>query len=118
KATQRKAWAKANDPERVAKIAAAKRGKHRPKHVLKRLREANLGRRHSDEVRRKMSEAHRKRGTRPPKAGRPWEAWEDALLSAPASFVIAQTGRSKQAVVDRRRKLQLLGTRQKQLVYR
>lgn len=36
-----------------------------------------------------MSEAHRKRGTRPPKAVRPWSAAEDALVRslAPAEVV-------------------------------
>ena len=37
--------AKARDPVRCAKIAASKRGKPRPKHVLEALRKANLGRR-------------------------------------------------------------------------
>jgi hypothetical protein len=73
-----KAQAKARDPERRAKIAAARRGKPRPRHVIEAMRAANLGRTHTDQTRRRMSEAHRRRGTRPPKAGRPWTAEEDA----------------------------------------
>jgi hypothetical protein len=38
------------------------------------------GRRHSDVTRRRMSEAHKRRGTRPPKARRSWTADEDDLV--------------------------------------
>jgi hypothetical protein len=65
--------AKARDPMRCAKIAAAKRGKPRPRSVIGALRRANLGRKLSAEQRAKMSATHKRRGTRPPKAGRPWE---------------------------------------------
>jgi hypothetical protein len=58
----------------------------------------------STEARRKMSAAQRRRGTRPPKAGRPWTAEEDALVRAlPAKEVAARTGRTLGAVHDRRR---------------
>src|SRR5262249_7995527 len=63
---QRKAWAKARDPQRCAKIAAAKIDKTRPKHVIEAMRKANLGRKLSHEQRQKMSEAHRQRWKRPP----------------------------------------------------
>jgi ferredoxin len=57
--------------ERCAKIAAAMRGRSPPPHLLKALHEGNRGRRHSEETRRKMSETHRRLGTRPPH-GREW----------------------------------------------
>ena len=49
-------------PERIAKLAAAQRGKPRPPHVIEAIRKARLGRKASAETRRKMSEAHRLRG--------------------------------------------------------
>jgi hypothetical protein len=54
----KKAWAKARDPERCAKIAAAKRGKPRLPSVRKAMRQAALGRKVTPETRRKLSEAH------------------------------------------------------------
>jgi hypothetical protein len=103
---RRKAWAKARDPRRREKIAAAKRGKPRPAHVGEAVRRALRGRQLSEATRRKMSEAHRRRGTRPPKAGRPWSAEEDALLHElmPAE-VAKRTGRTLMAVWHRRRAL-------------
>ena len=95
-------WAKARDPERRAKIAAARQGKPRPAHVTEALRQANTGRPLSAERRRKMSEAHKRRGTRPPKAGRAWEAWEDKLLrTLPAAEVAKRTGRGMAALYSR-----------------
>jgi hypothetical protein len=58
--------AKAGDPQRREKVAAAKRGKARPRHVVEAMRQARIGMHHSDEARRRMSEAQRARGTRPP----------------------------------------------------
>ena len=50
-----------------------------------------------------MSEAHKRRGTRPPAAGRPWTADEDELLSTlPAAEVARRTGRTLTAVYNRR----------------
>jgi hypothetical protein len=39
---RKKAWTKARDPERRAKIAASKLGKKRPRHVVEAHRQANL----------------------------------------------------------------------------
>jgi hypothetical protein len=61
-----KGQAKAQDPVRRAKIAEAKRGKPRPAGLMERLHDGNRGRKASPETRRKMSEAHMRRGTRPP----------------------------------------------------
>jgi hypothetical protein len=65
-----KAHAKAGDPARREKIAAARRGKPRLPHVIEAMAEARRGVPHSAETRRKMSEAHKRRGTRPPLADR------------------------------------------------
>jgi len=103
-----KAHAKAKDPERCAKIAAAQRGKPRPAGVLQAAWEANRGRKHTAEARAKMSVAQRRRRAKPPKAGRAWSAEEDALVrQLRASEVAARTGRTLQAVYDRRNVLGL-----------
>jgi hypothetical protein len=95
--------AKARDPGRRAKIAAAKRGKPRPRAVIAALRKANLGRTQSAESRAKRSATHKRRGTIPPAAGRPWEAWEDRLLtSLPPGEAARRTGRTLRAVYMRR----------------
>ncbi len=71
----------------------------RPRHVIEAMRQARIGTQHSDEARRRMSEAQRARGTRPPKAGRPWEPEEVALLGTmPDDEVAQRTGRSLAAV--------------------
>jgi hypothetical protein len=54
-------WSKAHDPERAAKIAAAKRGKSRPPHVIEAMRKANIGRKLSAAHRAKLVEVHRRR---------------------------------------------------------
>lgn len=48
-------------PERSAKIAAARRGKPRPPHVVEAMRKGRTGKPHTEEVRAKMREAHRAR---------------------------------------------------------
>jgi hypothetical protein len=102
------AHAKARDPERCAKIAAAKRGKPRPAHVVQAVIDAHLGTRHSEETRRKMSESHRRRGTWPPKAGRPWTPAEDQFVrTLPIAAAAKKTGRTPCAVASRRLKLGL-----------
>lgn len=90
-------------PERGQKIADAKRGKPRPKHVIEALRSANVGRPLSEDHRRKIGEASRRNGIRPPKAGRAWTAEEDALLHGKTAADVAKaTGRTLRAVYDRR----------------
>jgi hypothetical protein len=72
------------------------------------MRAGNTGRVHGEDERRKRSESHKRRGTRPPKAGWPWKADEDELVrTLPAAEVAARTGRILQAVYDRRHELQL-----------
>jgi hypothetical protein len=85
-----------------------RQGRRRPPHVVEAVRRANLVRHPSEETRRRMSEAHRRRGTRPPKAGRPWTAAEDRLLRRlPPPQVTERTGRSLSAVYTRRHELGL-----------
>ena len=68
---RKKAHAKNGDPGRRAKIATAKRGKPRPRRVMEKLIAARTGSKHTPEAKAKMSAAHKRRGTRPPKAGPP-----------------------------------------------
>jgi NUMOD3 motif len=106
--TRAKAHAKLRDAARREKIAASKRGKPRPPHVIEAMREGRTGKPHSEEARRKMSEAQRRRGTRPPKAGKPWTEDEDeAVRTLPGAEAAEATGRTLKAVWDRRRELEL-----------
>ncbi|MBW3597738.1 MAG: hypothetical protein KY475_10740 [Planctomycetes bacterium] len=117
-----KAQAKSRNPgldaARRAKIAAAKRGKPRPAHVHEALRKANLGKRLSESTRRRMSETHRVRGTRPSWIGEPWTEQELELVrTLPAPEVVRRTGRTLSAVYSQRSKLRLpdgRGTRYRQ----
>jgi len=95
------------DPGRRAKIAAARRGKPRPRAVVEALRKANLGRPLTAEHKRKLSEVHKRLGTLPPGMKR-WAVWEDKLLRTLAPAAAAKkTGRSIYAVWSRRHKLGL-----------
>jgi hypothetical protein len=106
-----KGWSKARDPDRREKIAAARRGKPRPPHVIEAMRRGRTGKPHSAEARRKMSEAQRRWGTRPPAAGRAWEPWEEALLGQVSDAEVARrTGRKQSAVKSWRQKLRIKGT--------
>jgi len=108
RAARAKAHTKLSDPARCEKIAAAKRGKPRPRHVIEAMRKGRTGLKHTAEARQKMSEANRRRGARPPKAGRPWEAWENELLpTLRATEVAAKTGRTMGAVYTQRYLLDL-----------
>lgn len=97
-----------SNPERCAKIGAARRGKSRPPHVIAAVRRANLGRKFSEERRQSIRERIRRTGLLPPKAGRPWTAEEDRLVRRlPPAEVAQRTGRSLWAVYHRRRALGL-----------
>jgi len=52
---KKKAWAKGQDPERCAKIAASKVRKKRPPHVIEAMRIGRTGKPQSAETRKKMS---------------------------------------------------------------
>lgn len=91
-------------PESRERAAESKRGKPRPAHVREILTRANRGRQPSEEHRRKIGEANRRRGTRPPACkGPPWTEAEDELVRQlrPAEAA-AQTGRTLTAVYSRR----------------
>ena len=105
--------AKARAPERCAKIAAARRGKPRPKHIqaiLKAQREGPV----SDAARRNMSEAQRRRGARLPKDGRAWTEEEDTWLRTLSTAEMAKrSGRTVSAIRHRRHVLGLPDGRRK-----
>jgi hypothetical protein len=110
---RRRATAKARDPERRRKIAEARRGKPRPPHVVEAVRRAHLGTHHSKEARRKMSEAHKRRGTLVP-GTKLWTPEEDELLrTLPIAQVVKRTGRSLRAVRTRRSRLGLPDARRR-----
>jgi len=103
--------AKARDPVRRAKIAAAKLGKPRPPEVIEALRRANLGKKLSAETRAKMSAAAKRRvarGIRPPLTGNAWSAAEDKLVrTLPVAAVAKRIGRTYDAVASRRWRLRV-----------
>jgi hypothetical protein len=95
----------ATDPHRRAKIAAAMKGKPKPRHVIEAARQANLGRKASKATRRKMSGAQRRRQAAPVPR-KPWGPWEDAMLGVvPDAEVARRTGRREEAVRSRRARL-------------
>lgn len=99
--------AKAQDPERRRKISEARTGKPRPPEFVDQMRRAMLGTSLSHATRAKMSAAHKARGTRPPKAGRPWTVEEDAIVRASSGKQAAAKlkGRTLNAVWIRRSRL-------------
>jgi hypothetical protein len=102
-----KAHSKARDPERRRKIAEARRGKPRLRHVLDAMHNARRGSHHTEEARQKMSEAQRRRGVLVPGTVS-WTAEEDELVrTLPAEEVMRRTGRSLIAVYTRRSKLKV-----------
>ena len=108
KAGRRKAWAKACDPERRRKIAETKKGKPRSPKVVAEMSRRMVGKRLPESTKSKMSETHRKRGTRPPWLNAAWTAEEDELVrTLPAKAAAERTGRTLAAVYQRRNILKL-----------
>jgi hypothetical protein len=98
---------KARDPERRRKISESMRGKPRPQHVLDAMHEARRGSHHTEEAKRKIGEASRRRGACVP-GTIPWTAEEDELVrTLPAEEVVRRTGRSLIAVYTRRIRLRV-----------
>jgi hypothetical protein len=98
---------KARDTQRRRKIADARRGKPRPPHEVEPMHDAWRGSHHSEESRRKMSKAHKKRGTMVP-GTIPWTAEEDELVKTlPGAGAAKKTGRSLSAVYRRRHRLKI-----------
>jgi hypothetical protein len=100
--TRQKAVAKARDPGRRANLAAARRGKPRPRHVVEAMAAGRRGKPHDAATRRKMSEAHRLLGTRPPALGPVAEGGVTAcpapdLQDRPPGCPAARRGRAEAA---------------------
>jgi hypothetical protein len=96
-----KATAAANTPEANAEKAAWRKGRPIHPNALAAPERAR-GRPASAEARRKMSEAYKQRGTRPPAAGPAWTPGEDALLGTmPDKQIARRTGRTLLAVRSR-----------------
>jgi hypothetical protein len=71
-------------------------------------KQGRLGKPHSEEARRKMSEAARRHGAWPPAAGEPWSSEEEEMLrTLPAPEVASRTGRTLAAVYSRRARLEV-----------
>jgi hypothetical protein len=115
KRARQKGYAKHRDPQRRAKIAAARRGKPRPRHVIEAMNNAWRGKTHTEEARRKISEAQKRRGAWSPAAGMPWEPWEDELVrSLPRKDAARRTGRTVGAVTAQRATLGLADGRRRE----
>jgi hypothetical protein len=92
--------------DRNRKIAEAKKGKPRPAWLKHHLRRINTGKKLDPETRRKMSEAHRARGSRPDYGRKVWTPAEDRLVKTLSTGeVVERTGRSLKAVYMRRIRL-------------
>jgi hypothetical protein len=104
-AALKQAQAKSQDPQRRAKIAAARRGNPRPPHVGQAVAAAHRGTHHSEATRRKMSRTHRRLGTLVP-GTKVWTVEEDQLVrTLPAAKAAKKSGRSLTAVYTRRNRL-------------
>jgi hypothetical protein len=101
-----KAHGKAGDPGRRAKIAAARRGKKRPRHVIEAMRKGRAGKPHPPAVRARLSALLRERAKAFLPNGRAWAAADDELVRArPAAEVARRTGRSLASAYSRRGRL-------------
>jgi hypothetical protein len=100
-------WASVfRDPDRRGKIAEARRGKKRPRHVVEAMRRGRTGKPHPPEVRARLSAFLRERAKGFVPNGRRWEPWEDDLVrTRPAPDVARRTKRSLDSVYSRRGKL-------------
>jgi hypothetical protein len=94
---------KASDPARARKIAKAKRGIPRPRHVVEALRRAHLGKPLSKALRAKLSRVRKKLGIRPPWLNPAWSTREDRIVrNKPPKEAAKVTGRTLAAVYARR----------------
>lgn len=98
--------AKARDPKRRAKIAAAKRGKPRPPGMMESLQQANIGRKHTKAARANMSASHKKRERRGRMDLQPWtDAQNDLVRTLSPIQAATKTGRTLAAIYMQRHKL-------------
>jgi hypothetical protein len=94
-------------PNAVARSLNRCEGKPPPRHVLNAAHAARRGSHHTEEARRKNSEALRRRDALVPGTV-PWTAEEDELVrTLPAEEVVRRTGRSLIAVYTRRSRLRV-----------
>ena len=100
-ASRKRGQAKNSDPERRRKIAEAKRGVPRPDHVIEAMRKGRTGKPHSEEVRKKMPAARRKRVQ---ERGPDWTREEDLYLGTYPDEVVAEKVNSTVGSVKSRRK--------------
>jgi len=108
KNAQRKGLLRCGSPDIRERSAAARRGKCRPDPVRQKISESLRGQARSADHCRNLSRAHRRRGTRPPNAGRPWTIKENAWLhTLPIAEVARRTNRTLNAVYNQRRLLGL-----------
>ena len=104
-AERRKAVARMSSPEANAKKSAWRTGRPAPPSVLPILAGARLLLR-TPAALKKLSDTHKRLGTRPPAAGKPWSAAEDTLLGRrPDAEVATRCRRTLWAVQHRRRVL-------------
>jgi hypothetical protein len=103
-----KSVARCRDPEVRARMAAPRKGKPPPRHVIEAAAAAHRGKHPSRETRRKMSESQKRRWRDGPLAARLWKAEEDELVKTlPPPQAARRTGRSLRAVYARRLRLGL-----------
>ncbi len=77
---QKMAWALNGTPERRAAQSLRQTGMKMSEQAGRNNSLAHIGMRATEKSRRKMSESHKRRGTWPPAAGKPWSKEELALL--------------------------------------
>jgi hypothetical protein len=103
-----KAVARARDPAVRARMAAPRKGKPPPRHVIEAAAAAHRGKHPGRETRRKMSESQRRRWREAPLVARLWKAEEDELVrTLPPPEAARRTSRSLRAVYARRLRLGL-----------
>jgi hypothetical protein len=102
----RKAWANAGTPERRAKVAASRLGKKHPDNVRRKIAAANRQRVVTLETRRKLSAITKRLWAEGLFNLRRWTAAEIALLNELTDREVAsRTGRTVKAVREKRRML-------------
>ena len=92
-----------DDPERNEKIRAKATGRKHTEKAKAKMRARKLGVKLSEATRRKISEAVKSQGRRPPLPFPEWPAADDDLCrTLPPAVVAARTGRTIKAVYSRR----------------
>jgi hypothetical protein len=97
-----------SDPARAAKISTALKGRAKSPAQAARLRTLFADRKHTAATRRKMSAAHKARGTRVPGTSPDWTPEQDELVrTLSATEAARRTGRSVSAIHTRWQRLGL-----------